>query len=63
MEDEVILAELPDEFGTRDYIAKLQTKTNATDRTGANRLNALIRDGRIQKVGPELRRITSRRGL
>ena len=51
MEDEVILSELPDEFGTRDYIAKLQTKTNVTDRTGANRLNALIRDGLIQKVG------------
>ena len=51
LEDEVILAELPHEFGTRDYIAKLQTKTNATDRTGANRLNALIRDGLIQKVG------------
>ena len=38
-------------IGTRDYIAKLQTKTDVTDRTGANRLNALIRDGLIQKVG------------
>ena len=39
-----------DEFGRRDYIEKLTTNTSASERTGANRLKALIKDGSIQKV-------------
>ena len=49
-EDEVIIGELPDVFLTRDYTEKLVSQTGATERTGFNRLNALIRDGIIEKV-------------
>ena len=49
-EDEVIIGELPDVFLTRDYTEKLVSQTGATERTGFNRLNALIRDGVIEKV-------------
>jgi RecA-family ATPase len=49
-EDEVILGELPKEFGTRDYIERLTTNTSRSERTGANRLKARIKDGSIQKV-------------
>ena len=49
-DDEVIIGELPDVFLTRDYNEKLVSKTGATERTGFNRLNALERDGYIEKL-------------
>ena len=49
-EDEVIISELPDVFLARDYNEKLVSQTGVTERTGFNRLNALIRDGVIEKV-------------
>ena len=50
-EGETVLAGLESKFDTRDYISLTQEVTNATVRTAHNRLNILVKNGEIKKVG------------
>jgi len=49
-EDERVLGELDEAFGTRDFLKKTAELTTATERTGHNRLKKLAKDGVIEKV-------------
>lgn len=49
-EDERVLGELDEAFGTRDFLKKTAELTTATERTGHNRLKSLAKDGVIKKV-------------